>query len=298
MQQNIVLFVLLLCISCNIQAQSRNSRNSGKTFTLHLGSGIASYFGDLIEDGQYNARFNINGGIMYKVYHRISVGLDVTFFQLAGDDANTVNWERNLSFKSSNIELMPLVQVSLYDPGVRFYNRPTLNPYLYGGIGPLYYNPTAKLDGTSHVLRPLTTEMVEYSRFTVTYAFGAGVRYKINAFLDVVLDAGFRYTGSDYLDDVSDAYPTERWDELTELGQQLSDRSGEVGADPPHSQRGYPPFENYKVTIRGNSDRNDAYFLGNMKVAYYFSPIRDSFRAMKYRGNRRIRKKGRKSFRR
>lgn len=258
-----------------------------KTFTLHLGSGTASYFGDLIEDGQYNARYNINGGILYNVYNRLTVGLDVTYFRLAGDDANTVNWERNLSFRSSNIEFMPVFQVSLYDPGVRFYNRPMFNPYLFGGVGALYYNPSAKYEGKSYALRPLTTELVEYSRFTVSYAFGLGLRFKLNAFLDVVLDAGFRYTGSDYLDDVSDAYPTERWEELSDLGQALSDRSDEVGADPPHSERGYEPYEKYHTVIRGNPDANDAYFLANVKIAYYFSPLQDSFRAMQYKGTRR-----------
>jgi len=129
--------------------------------------------------------------------------------------------------------------------------------------------------------------MVEYSRFTAAYTFGAGIRFKINAFIDVIADAGFRYTGSDYLDDVSTVYPTDQWEELTELGQQLSDRSGEVGMDPPLSQRG-------EGQIRGNPDRNDAYFLGNVKVAYYFSPIQDSFRAMQYKGTKRRMKRGRR----
>jgi len=105
---------------------------------------------------------------------------------------------------------------------------------------------------------------------------------------------GFRYTGSDYLDDASDAYPTEQWEELSELGQKLSDRSGEVGEDPMHSERGYTPYENYNITIRGNPDANDAYFLGNIKIAYYFSPIRDSFRAIQYKGSKRRMKRGRR----
>ncbi|MFC2125937.1 outer membrane beta-barrel protein [Bacteroidota bacterium] len=283
--RKIIFILLLVCLSFHLHGQRSKSGRFRKTFTLHLGSGTASYFGDLIEDGKYNSRYNINAGFMYNIVNRLTVGLDVTFFRLAGDDSKGINWERNLSFASSNMEFLPVFQVSFFDPGVRFYNRVMLNPYLFGGVGGLYYNPTAKLDGKSHALRPLTTELVEYSRFTVTYAFGAGVRFKANAFLDVILDAGFRYTGSDYLDDVSDAYPTDNWEELTELGQQLSDRSGEVGADPPHSVRG---------VIRGNPDRNDAYFLGNVKVAYYFSPIQDSFRAMQYKGTKRRMKKGRR----
>jgi hypothetical protein len=46
--------------------------------------------------------------------------------------------------------------------------------------------------------------------------------------------------------------------------------------------------------VRGNPDKNDAYGLILVRAEYYLSPIRDSFRAMQYKGEKRRMMKGRR----
>ncbi len=282
----IVLSVILCLVFLQTRGQSFYKRSYTTQLVLSAGTGTASYFGDLIDDGKYNFRPSLSAGVRYSFYDRFSVGGDLTYFRLAGIDANyPTKARRNLSFKSNNVELNGTLRIALFKSSARFYMRRTVNPYIYGGVGLLWFQPRAEYEGKNYNLRSLETEGSRYSPFVLNFPAGIGVKFKMNAFIDFTLDGGYRWALTDYLDDVSGEYPDPA--SFTDpIARALSDRSGEVGTDPPLAQRGLPPFEEFQRWPRGWNNQKDGYFILNIRVEYYLSPVRDTYRAMRYKGTR------------
>ena len=50
------------------------------------------------------------------------------------------------------------------------------------------------------------TEGVDYGQVALVVPFGAGLNYRMNYEWSIGLDAIYRFTTTDYLDDVSDVY--------------------------------------------------------------------------------------------
>ena len=282
----IVLSFVLCLVIFQVSGQSFYKRSYTTQLVLSAGTGTASYSGDLIDDGKYNFRPSLSAGVRYSFYDRFSVGGDITYFRLAGVDANyPTKARRNLSFKSNNVELNGTLRIALFKSSARFYQRRTVNPYIYGGVGLLWFQPRAEYEGKNYNLRSLETEGSRYSPFVLNFPAGLGVKFKLNAFIDITLDGGYRWALTDYLDDVSGEYPDPA--SFTDpLARALSDRSAEVGTDPPMAQRGLPPFEEFQRWPRGWNNQRDGYFILNIRVEYYLSPIRDTYRAMRYKGTR------------
>jgi hypothetical protein len=190
---------------------------------------------------------------------------------LQGDDATSKYdpiIERNLSFRSDNLEVAVMGIAQLIPEGSRFYQRPRFNPYLFAGIGYLYFNPKAEAPaeyngqplpdaGKWVPLQPLMTEGVDYKRSAFVIPYGVGVNIRISPFFNLVIDGGYRWTFTDYLDDASTVHkdPASFSDPLAAA---LADRRPEIGKAP--AEEG---------DIRGNPDRNDGYFLLNAKIEYF-----------------------------
>jgi hypothetical protein len=111
---------------------------------------------------------------------------------------------------------------------------------------------------------------------------GIGARFRINEVLDVWADVGFRYTFTDYLDDVSRSYVD--LDKLdSPLAQAMSYRTNElpVGTGPGKrpvattlsgnsgilTVNGYGS-EGTGVNIRGNKSDKDIYVVTSIRVTY------------------------------
>lgn len=232
-----------------------------RTIIGTLGTGISSYFGDLKDSKRsLDAKLNITGGMQFYITDRISLRADLTYFRLEGSDANTdtpVLQRRNLSFVADNFELAATGAVNLLPNGRRFHQRPVVNVYGFGGIGVIYSNPKAELNGKKYALQPLETEGVKYSRIQPVIPVGLGLRFMLNPFFNLSVEAGHRITFTDYLDDVSTVHPDKSgWTDPVRIA--LSDRRPELGLTP------YEPGSR-----RGNADNNDSYFLLNVKVEYY-----------------------------
>ena len=83
---------------------------------------------------------------------------------------------------------------------------------------------------------------------------------------NIALDGGYRFLITDYLDDVSSGiYPTPSSFD-NDLAKRLSDRSGELGADPTFAEQGR--------MVRGDPNNKDGYFITNVKLEYYFKQIK------------------------
>jgi len=291
MRVQFVFILLLLATMAGVDsnAQSFYSFRRDRDFLLTFGGGPATYLGDISNRGEFG---DLNGhavfGAEYYLNHRASVRSELTWFQISGNDANAKDdrRERNLSFKTSALELSFTGVYYLVPQGVRFYQRPKLNPYVFGGVGLLYFNPTT-IDslGRKQSLQPLMTENVKYSRFQPVVPLGLGIKIKLDPFFNLVVEGGYRKTFTDYLDDVSST----RYVKLDDLKNQsasareLSDRRQGKNAPVNDDQR---PTKGR----RGNPTANDSYFFMSVKVQYYLphQVFRGSSQRKLYRSKRKM----------
>jgi hypothetical protein len=263
-----LLFFTVVVTVVDTHGQSFYSFRRDRDFLISFGSGTASYFGEMVNPGELGElKANIAVGAEYYLSNRLSTRADLTWFQVSGNDADASDDRiaRNLSFRSPCVELAFTGNIYLIPQGVRFYQRPKLNPYVFVGIGLLYMNPTTRDSmGVKHALQPLMTENVKYSKFQPVVPLGLGVKVKLNPFFNLAVEGGYRKTFTDYLDDVSSA----RYVKLDDLKNQsaaareLSDRRR--GDNAPLNDEQRP-----NKGRRGNPGKDDSYFLINVKVQYY-----------------------------
>ena len=249
-----------------VEAQSFYAIRRPRNLTVSGGTGIASYKGELVNPRQLGkVRYNIVLGAEYLLNPRFAIKADLTWFSIAGSDANANDdrVERNLSFTSNNQELSVSGAVYILKDPKEFYRRSSFNFYAFAGVAAFNMNPKAEYQGKKYALQPLETEGVKYNRFQFSIPYGLGVRLSIDPLHNVILEGGYRTTFTDYMDDISiKRYPdpTTLKDGGTGLTTALSDRRKERDPD-------YPAKPN--VGVRGNPLQNDGYFIFNIKYQYY-----------------------------
>jgi hypothetical protein len=211
-----------------------------------IGVGAAHYFGDL------NTRARLNrpkpaASIFFRKNFGNYIALRVSgnFAQLGYSDIyNTHNeymHRRNLSFNTNVWELGLQGDFNFYrfmpgDPDFRF------TPYITFGASVFNYDPYAYLNGQKYFLRPLGTEgqaidslhRNPYSSMAIGFPFGVGLKYSINERINIGFEVVYRFTNTDYLDDVSTTYVDPSLfppnpDGSLSTAYLLSDRSYETG---------------------------------------------------------------------
>lgn len=261
MKKKIIITSIGILISLSVFGQSFYYLNHDRRWIASFGTGTTSYFGELSNSGDYfDTKLNLNFGLERKLNSKWSVRSEITWYQIAGDDAEAddpgrVN--RNLSFKSNNFEINIEGMWGFFREGNRFYQRRKVNPYIFAGIGISYINPKADYEGETYNLRKYLTEDVEYGRVVFVVPSGLGLKFKVHPMFNVNLEAGYRFTFTDYLDDVSTVY-IDRSDITDPVRVALIDRSVELGLNPaePGSKR-------------GNPDADDGYAMFNIKAEFY-----------------------------
>jgi len=266
-QKRLKIFFVVLGIIAGVPltgySQSFYSIKRNRNFLVSLGTGTANYYGEMVNPGEFGMlRPNVAVGAEYYVTSRISVRSELTWFQLSGDDAKADDdrKERNLSFRSNNIELSVLGAINLTPAGLRFYQRSKLNFHVFAGVGALYFNPKAKYQGKWYALQPLETENKKYSRIQAVIPLGVGARIKINPFFNILVEGGYRITFTDYLDDASSTRYPDGALLKSDLARALSDRRVEIGTQ---------PSKPTLVGKRGNPAKMDGYLITNVTLQYY-----------------------------
>lgn len=252
------ILVVLIFITDTLQAQSFYGSRRNRSTILTVGTGTTSYFGDLNDPGdRFDAEPNVNVGLQYYFNERFGARAEVTWFQLEGTDEDVFP-VRNLSFHSNNFELNVIGIFDIIPQGRRFYQRETVMPYVFLGVGLVYFNPQADYQGETYALQPLQTEGVDYSRVAFMVPFGGGVKFKVSPFFNIGLEVGYRHAFTDYMDDVSTTYVDKSHLPPDNIERILADRRPE--ADLPPWPEGH---------IRGNPEDNDGYAILNLKLEYY-----------------------------
>ncbi len=277
--KKLLIIIFLVSIAQDVLSQTFYSRRLNRKWVATGGLGYARSLGDLTNPGSYfDTRFNIEGGLQYRANDRINIRANLLLFQLSGNDQeidpelNTRS--RGLSFVSNNAELSLGTTISLFPHSARFRQRKKINPYVYAGVGLLYFDPKAEIPGVAYIpgeaepvqlanggkrvsLREYQTERPNtYSNFAFVIPVGVGVKVKVSDFLDISAEVSNRITFTDYLDDVSGRNYSDPalFDFTQEREREAYALSNPTGTT---------------SSVRGNPENNDFYLIANIKAEFY-----------------------------
>lgn len=281
---------LSLLAASQVNAQGFTKKNRYTSFGLTATT--ANYLGDLtpgpsiLSSDPELTRWNIGIYASRKFYPRFSAQVRLSWARLRADDAVSTNnleeqdagrWQRNLNFRN---DIKELAIIGIYDLVANrkgHQDRKELTPYIYGGVAVFYHNPKAYYKGDRlpegyYELQPLETEGVHYSKVQPSLPFGFGVRYKLDRAWDLGLDFGWRFTFTDYLDDVSTNYVDKNVLEAAHGDKAwiLSDQSLNNPALTEYLIDGKPYTGGHSEPgmQRGDKSRNDWYFLSGITLSY------------------------------
>ncbi|MEP7238172.1 MAG: OmpA family protein [Ferruginibacter sp.] len=253
-----------------VKTSSPKSGLSSK-LSIYGGLGVANYFGDLMENNRLFSQpgFSFGAGASYALSNQFSAGLNLGIQQVqAADRKNTgVQYKaRNLSFKSNIFDVSLAINYYLLS-----MKKHGFSPYISAGIGTMFFNPYANdVSGKKQYLRELGTEGQGlsgfpgmYSKTAITIPLGAGLKIAAGKNVMLYFDFNYRFTGTDYLDDVSNnSYPAKPLlDARNTTTAKFTWRGNEVGGE------AYPT--NLKLP-RGNPANKDGFYTTQFRVAYAF----------------------------
>ena len=301
------LFILALGISGVSRAQY------SMDFGLNLGG--STYIGEIGEPGKTDdienpfpihivpksARYNVGLFYRYNFTRNLAARFEANWVRVAGADSlSEINsgsdltaisrFGRNLSFRTDIAEFSLQAEYAfLVMNDIARRSRVDFRADIHAGVGYMLFYPKAQLDGEWYSLRPLATEGIEneYGVGSLIIPVGAGVSWTFGKKIRAGVDFTYRFTFTDYIDDVSTdyAYPTE----LPYVESiAFSNRSAEAYERGNQDllqldQRYYAPG-----AIRGNPETNDGYFMVQFKVSYVIN-LQNSFYKARYKSiiNRR-----------
>lgn len=279
-----VLFVLTFVTIDMVNAQRfRRWNRYKKEFGINFGGTIL--MGDLGNNDKFrglnlkNSGMSYGGWFKYRFHDRIAAKGNLLFGNFTASDGNSPEGyreehgiRRNLNVKTRYTEISGQVEYYIFQEkigsrykvrGVKGYGQSSFAGYVFAGLGANIYNPKgySHADGGYIPLKDLNTEgqtldggPSDYSGVTMIFPMGAGIKYNFNREWGVQLEGSYRWTTTDYLDDVSGTY----WD-----SQELIDNFGDQSYV--MSTKGNPNAE--KGDIRGGKAK-DLYLTGYLTVTY------------------------------
>ena len=225
--------------------------------------GVSGYNGDLTQQriSIKQLRPSINFNLKYNSGDYVNFRVGIAYGRIGADDKNNSSQllkNRNLNFKTDIIELNLIAELNLFDP-----ESYTSYPYVFGGVGVFYFNPfTYDNNNKKTYLHPLSTEgeglkefpdRKKYSLIQPCIPVGIGWKMPLNDKWDISFEFGYRFTFTDYLDDVSKNYV-----DLGVLTSEKGPKSAEL------SYRQTTPLTD--ADIRGNPSIKDIYYFGGIKI--------------------------------
>jgi len=277
MGKKILMFLAGCYLSANVFAQPQSTVYEGE---IGISIGAAHYFGDLNNKASFNRpKLAVGAFFRKQVGDYVGVRLGMHYARLGYSDKysnNEYQQRRNLSFNSSVWELALQGDFNFFrfEPGNPEY---MFTPYITIGAGLFSYDPYAYLGDQKYYLRPLATEgqgnaafpdRQQYSNIGICFPLGMGIKYNISPSLNFAFEISYRFTSTDYLDDVSTTYAGAAAFPPQANGQpsvafQLQDRSFETGA--PIGEAGRQ---------RGFSSQKDQYIIAEVSLAIALTSYR------------------------
>ncbi len=319
-------------------------------FGIHLGG--ANYLGemggkedprkDFIWDLKLNqTRWCVGGFARRKLNRMISLNTGLLFFRIQGSDINSQNPARvgrNLNFRNNMLEWYLRGEFTIFqdnDLGGHGRYKTDFRLFGYAGAAVFLHNPRGEYTGPTNSeltngdivsLRPLKTELVDYSNLGFAVPVGIGFHFTRARRHRFGFDFGWRTTFTDYLDDASTTYVDQSGsDPETQLmydqhpylidvnpddpgtpqienpGTQVETLSGDIVTTPSKYQYGYWDSEGPSPDSknkRGDATHNDSYLTMTFTYSYVLKG-QSNFYRQRYswmRGKKRIGRKSRAKF--
>jgi hypothetical protein len=269
----IKILIVLLCFPFIRVAKAQQQRGVAG---IGLSGGVTNYTGDLDDDFTLPfTRPGFGAHAMFLVSKQIFLRFTLFHGRISASDADAVNFTgnqyRNLSFYSDINEAGLHIMYSFQNRKRGFTKRNFVTPYAFAGIAAFHFNPKRKVNGQVYELQKIGTEgqylegnyPEPYALTQISIPAGFGFTLKLSPNFDLGAESGLRKTFTDYLDDVSGAYPdkTLLFEEQGPLAVYLSDSSND-----PDQTQGFPSFSQ-----RGNPKFKDWYVYTNIHLTYYFT---------------------------
>jgi hypothetical protein len=239
MMKRFVLWILVL-VSANA-ANAQYLESFEHVGEIGISVGVGHYFGDLNPEFDVN-RPKFSGALHYtkQMNNYVGIKLSATYANLGYADKyskNVFQQNRNLSFNSEvwEFSLNGTFNFFSFNPGFEGYNY---TPYVGLGVGVFTYDPYAYLNGEKYMLRTVGTEgqgsdaypdRQQYKNYAFCLPITLGFKYAFNSSMNVFTELRYRFTNTDYLDDVSKTYTPDAFN-AGGPGYFLSDRSNELGS--------------------------------------------------------------------
>lgn len=220
--------LLILSVSLKAQQDDIATRNGlslqlgGNTFLGDLGGNKGTGKPFIKDWNSKTTRIFYGLSYTYFLDKAFSLNADLHLTSVIGADSlssktpghSLGRYQRNLSFKSSIYEFQ--ITGELYPlQAISDYSSPRLMPYVGAGLGFFHFNPKTKLNSEWYYLQPLHLEgqgfpeYPERSNYKLTQMYiplTVGVKYQVGENDLISLNAIFRATFTDYIDDVSTSY--------------------------------------------------------------------------------------------
>jgi hypothetical protein len=302
-----------------------------KRHEFTLGGGASNFLGelggrDMVGSGfLYDLEFAETSYVgefsyTYYVLSKFSIRGNLAVGKVSGDDQLTSEYfrnNRNLNFESMIIEGALLFQVhlikektgnryNLRSPAGRYLgikNPIGIGIYAFTGIGGFSYNPVGQSqDGIKYKLKPLRTEgqglpggAETYSGISACVPIGFGFRKAFNGNGGIKLEASYRFTFTDYIDDVSTVYYNNDYlaANVSSVAAQMADPS--LGAEYTYMYYN-PDGTTFNQTFthtetgyqRGDASDNDGYMFITLSAYRQLNNAARGYRTIKVNQRRRI----------
>lgn len=236
----------------------------GQTFELGLAGGGSGYIGDLNQDKPVKiSGMSAGGYVKLNIDPYWAVGLHYTHGRIRANDAESENsqfQDRNINFKTALNEVSLQVDFNFLN---YFAGGGTkkFTPYMFAGIGGVFYSPKAIHNDKEYVLRFYQTEgqSEAYRNFALSILYGVGIKVRLKGNWGVFSQIGYRTAHTDYIDDVSGRYPDPN---VWANDSYLADRR--FLSDPSLTQYGAPGIQ------RGDFRKRDTYMFVGIGISYTF----------------------------
>lgn len=277
------LIIILLFFTCFTlpESNAQGIQDPAKSsLDLTAAAGISNYYGDLTENAHLfnQSSYALTLGTAYNFKRKFNVRADLSILQLQAKDSKNKRIDlqaRNLNFKSNVWELNAGIGYDFRDIRTKY----KFTPYVYAGFGIFHFNPfTTDRFGDKQYLQPLGTEgqgiaaypdRKSYKLTEFEWLAGLGVKYVYNENIVLQFEFRYRYTNTDYIDDVSrSSYPDKALLEQKNINlPKLTYRGDELP--------GGAPYPTNPGLNRGYPKKNDVFYTTQLKIAYRLKNFRD-----------------------
>lgn len=210
-------FLFAIILTLVLSSGFSQTHTAGSKSEIGVIGGVMYYVGDLNPYHHFRD-FEAGLGIIYK-YNLTShfvFRATALYGKVTGNDSKSSGSEyrlnRNLHFSSDIFEIAAGFELNFFKYRTQDFKHP-ITPYFIFQVAYFHMNPKASKDGTYRELQPLGTEGQgssqggkAYSLHQIAFPIGLGLKFNLARGVSLGIEYSFRFTFTDYLDDVSKNY--------------------------------------------------------------------------------------------